>query len=361
MREKCGGETMRVWSILVLLTVLVGCGVRPAAQYSASVPEATIAPVFVATQRALDQTGGTFGQQRTGKMRYFRADVSIPPTHTPGKVEWPDGPPDAATDFVLTGTEVYSGADEFIRTVKSRRTAQETQIFVHGFNVNLSDGMYRVAQMKTDFGGKAPMVLFSWASAGDPRGYVYDRDSVLYARDDLEQLINQFTQNSNDRVVLVAHSMGAQLVMEAMRQAALRGNRTMLNRINGVVLMSPDIDPDVFRRQARAIGELPNPFLIFVSQGDRALEASGFLTGQKARLGVLNSPQEVADLDVSVIDFTALSDGENLDHSVASTSPAAISVLKGLIEQAETGEGAFERYLVLGTNSGALLGRGSLP
>ncbi|MEM8777227.1 MAG: alpha/beta fold hydrolase [Pseudomonadota bacterium] len=347
--------------VSLFLTVLAGCGERPAAQYGTTVPEATIEPVYVATQRALDNTGGVFGEKRTGEIRYFRADVSVPPTHSPGKIEWPKGPPDAATDFVLANTEIYKSGDEFVRVVKARRPARETQIFVHGYNVNLSDGMYRVAQMKTDFGGAEPMVLFSWASAGDPRGYVYDRDSVLYARDDLEQLINRFTRSSNDRVVLVAHSMGAQLVMEVMRQAALRGNRAMINRINAVVLMSPDIDPDVFRRQARTIGKLPDPFLIFVSQEDRALGVSGLLSGLKPRLGVISSPEEVSDLNVSVIDFTALADGENLGHSVATTSPAAISVLRGLIDQAESGERAFERYLVLGTNSGALLGRGSLP
>lgn len=341
-----GNSVVRTLSCLCLI-VLVSCTPRNAAEYAPSVPEATVQPIYVATQKALDNTGQTFGARRTSKIRYFRADISIPPTHQPGKVEWPDGPADAATDFVVAGTDVYPGTGTFISDVKHARPGRETQVFVHGYNVTLSDGMYRLAQMREDFGVSEPSVLFAWASAGDPRGYVYDRDSVLYARDDLEDLLNQLASGSNDRVTILAHSMGAHLVMEVMRQAALKGDRRLLNRISAVVLMSPDIDPDIFRRQAEAIGELPQPFLIFVSQQDRALSLASLITGRKKRLGVIDGPEAVAGLPVQVIDFTRLADGEGLDHAVPITSPTAISVLSGMISQAQLGQQNFENYLVL--------------
>lgn len=333
--------------LFACLITLTACAPRNAAQYAAPAPEASIEQVYIATQKELDRTGQSFGDRRTGEMRYFRAAVSIPPTHELGQIEWPEGPPDAATDFVVAETEVYSSATPFVQTVKANRPGRETQVFVHGYNSTLSDGMFRTAQMRKDFGLEAPTVLFSWASAGDPRGYIYDRDSVLYARDDLEALLKQLTSNPNDRVVLMAHSMGSQLVMEVMRQAALRGDRTLLRRINSVVLMSPDIDPDVFRRQAETIGELPDPFLIFVSQQDRALTLASFITGRKPRLGVIDSPEAVKGLPVRVIDFTALANGEGFDHAVATTSPAAITVLRGMITQAGSGQPAFQRYMVL--------------
>ncbi len=339
---------MRAFFIICFLA-LTACAPREAAQYAVAVPEAQIEQVYVATQKALDNNGQTFGERRTGEMQYFRAAVSIPPTHEPGSIQWPEGPPDAATDFVVTETEVYGSASPFIGTVKLNRPGRETQVFVHGYNSTLSDGMFRTAQMRKDFGVEAPTVLFSWASAGDPRGYIYDRDSVLYARDDLEALLKQLTSGANDRVVIMAHSMGSQLVMEVMRQAALRGDRTLLRRISAVVLMSPDIDPDVFRRQAEAVGDLPDPFLIFVSQQDRALGLASFITGRKPRLGVIDNPDAVEGLPVRVIDFTALANGEGLDHAVATTSPAAISVLRGMISQAGSGQPAFQRYMVLTT------------
>lgn len=337
---------MRALSLICLIFV-VSCAPRNAAQYAPTVPEASLQPVYVATQKALDKTGRTFGARRTGEMRFFKAEISIPPTHLPGQVEWPEGPPDAATDFVVADTDIYPSGRAFVSDVKRARTGRETQVFVHGYNVTLSDGMYRLAQMRQDFDIKQPSVLFAWASAGDPRGYIYDRDSVLYARDDLEALLKQLTLNPNDRVTLLAHSMGSHLVMEVMRQAALKGDRALLNRISAVVLMSPDIDPDLFRRQAEAIGTLPDPFLIFVSQQDRALNLSSLITGRKPRLGTIDGPEAVKGLAVRVIDFTALADGEGLDHAVAITSPTAISVLSGMISQAASGERAFENYMVL--------------
>ncbi|MDF1669147.1 MAG: alpha/beta fold hydrolase [Roseovarius sp.] len=330
-----------------LILVLVACSPRPSAQRATPAPNSTIEPVFVATERKLDRTGPTFGEPRNADLRYFRADISVPASHAPGQIEWPEGPADAATDFVVAETQVYSDQSSFARAAHRSGPGKEVLLFVHGYNNTLSEAMYRLAQIRTDFRTPGAAVLYSWPSAGDPRGYIYDRDSVLYARDDLERLMKSLTANPNDRIVLLAHSMGSQLVMEVMRQAALKGDRRLLSRINSVVLMSPDIDPDVFRTQALAIGDLPQPFLIFVSQQDRALNLAGFITGRKPRLGVIDSPDVVEGLDVKVIDFTALSDGEGLNHAVPATSPAAISVLRGMIGQAQTGQRAFQDYMVL--------------
>ncbi|MEM9499543.1 MAG: alpha/beta fold hydrolase [Pseudomonadota bacterium] len=341
---------MRVIIVLILsLVAVASCAPRNVAKTAPPAADAQIVPVWVATHRALDTTGPAFGVKRSEKMSYLRVDVSVPSTHKPGQIEWP-GPyaaPDAATDFVLTGSQVLPDARALVRALPHPGPVRETLVFVHGYNVTLSDGLYRLAQMAHDFEMPNPPVLFSWQSAGDARGYIYDRDSVLYARDDLETFLQQLTRTANDRVVLVAHSMGSQLVMETMRQMALKGDRRTLSRIDGVVLMSPDIDTDVFLRQARSIGELPQPFLIFVSSNDRILGLSSVLTGRKERLGLLNSPEEVEGLDVSILDFSELSGGAETSHDVASTSPAAISVLEGMLQQARSGEDAFENYMVL--------------
>ncbi|MEQ9240115.1 alpha/beta hydrolase [Roseovarius indicus] len=335
-------------AVFCLAAVLAACSPRPAAQFAPPDPAASVERIYVATELDLDDLGRQFGQKRPSGLKYLHVDVSIPPTHTPGKVEWPEGPPDAATDFVMTGSHVYRGSGDMLGAMRRRSPGNETLVFVHGYNNTFSDAVYRFAQMRADFGSDEPGLVYSWPSAGDPRGYAYDRDSVLYSRDDFKRVLDALTKTGNDRVLLLAHSMGAQLVMETLRQAALSGDRALLNRINGVVLMSPDIDTDVFRAQAAAIGELPQPFLIFVSQQDRALSLAGLLTGRKPRLGTLKDPTLLQGIEgVRVIDFTALGDGEGLNHATAVTSPAAISVLKGLISQAASGDEAFDDYMVL--------------
>lgn len=335
--------------VLALVSAtLVACAPRNVAQYAAPDPAANIERIFVTTELELDDLGPIFGETRPDGLKFLHVDVSVPPTHSPGRVEWPDGPPDAATDFVITGSHVYRGAGDMIGAMKRRTPGNESLVFVHGYNNTFSDAVFRFAQMRTDFGVEGPGIVYHWPSAGDPRGYAYDRDSVLYSRDDFKRVLDALTANPGGRVFLLAHSMGSQLVMETLRQAALSGDRTLLNRVNGVVLMSPDIDPDVFRQQAEVIGKLPQPFMIFVSQEDRALSLAGFLTGRKPRLGKIRNPDQLKGVKgVQVIDFTALGNDEGLNHAVAVTSPAAISVLKGMIEQSASGEPAFEDYMVL--------------
>jgi esterase/lipase superfamily enzyme len=331
-----------------MLSLLGACAPRATALRAAPDPAATIQPVYVATGRELDQTGPIFGLERPEGLRFFRADISVPPTHAPGQIEWPEGPPDAATDFVVTGTEVYDGAAALQRAMRRENPGtHETLLFVHGYNNTLSEAMYRLAQIQTDFDTGMPGVLFSWPSAGDPRGYIYDRDSVLFARDDLTAVLRQLTSGPGDKVFLLAHSMGSSLVMEALRSIALSGDRHLLNRISGVVLMSPDIDPDVFDRQAEAIGRLPQPFLIFITKADRALSLSGFITGRKPRLGMIDRADKVQRPDVQVIDFTALADGSGLNHFVPVTSPSAIGFLRDIMAGTSGVSGAFVRDMTL--------------
>ena len=320
---------------LMAMVALAACAPRPTAIRAAPDPAAQVQPVHVATGRRFDRTGPLFGYERAPGLRYFRADISVPPTHAPGRIEWPDGPPDAATDFVVTGTEVIGGPGRLVSRMREGSDGRETLLYVHGYNNTLSEAMFRLAQIRTDFDVTMPALLFSWPSAGDPRGYVYDRDSVLFARDDLVALLERLTAGARDRVFVLAHSMGSQLVMEALRQVALSGDRQVLSRLSGVVLMSPDIDPDVFARQAEAIGALPQPFFIFITRADRALTLSGLITGRKPRLGVIDAADEVARPDVQVVDFTDLATGEALNHFVPVTSPAAIAMLNRFLSETD--------------------------
>ena len=329
------------------ITFLAACAERDTAMRAPPDPTARIQPIYVATTRPLDRTGPAFGQPRAEKLNYFRVDVSVPPTHEIGQIEWPEGPPDARTDFVVTGTEVFGSGAQMARAVHRATPERETMVFVHGYNTTLSEGMYRLAQMRTDFGQRNPGVLFSWPSAGDPRGYVYDRDSVLFARDDLESVLKTLTAPQGEKVLLMAHSVGSHLVMEVLRQAALKGDRRLLNRVSGVVLISPDIDPDIFQRQAEAIGPLPQPFFIFASRQDRALGLSAWLSGRKPRLGVVDGPDKVEGLNIKVVDFSDVSDGKGLNHFVPVTSPIAVRLLKGLISQAERQGAWASDYIVL--------------
>lgn len=310
---------------------LAACAPRGTLTY---VPEASavgeVESVYIGTTRALE--GQDFGSERSEEMRFARYDVSVPPKRALGEINWPSrmGTPDPQKHFLTTKSEIYSNEPDFRADLKRGLAANgnEAVIFVHGYNNNFSEGLYRIAQFSHDLELPGAVVHYAWPSAAKPLGYVYDRDSALFARDGLEKLIDEVSEAGAKRILLVAHSMGSGLAMEALRQTAIRGDQATLNRLAGVILISPDIDVDVFRSQARAMGALPQPFFIFGSDRDKALGLSARLTGQTERLGSLSDVSKVADLKVTFFDVSEFSKGAG--HFTLGDSPALIKLIDGI-------------------------------
>lgn len=336
--------------IVMLSLVLLSACSRPALTgISAPVQGLSVQRIFVATQRTRGQAGQIFGERRSHAMNFGRVNISIPPGHKPGHLERTSGIADPKRFFAPVGFEPYANVNTFASALHDQDGADGgIMLFVHGYNTTLEDAALRLAQIRHDFGIPEPGLLFSWPSAGDPRGYVYDRDSVLFARDGFERLLRDLHRRGHRRILLVAHSMGSYLTMETLRQLALKGDRRVLGSIEGVFLMAPDIDPDVFRRQARAIGRLPQPFIIMTSRKDRVLNLAGLLTGRKPRLGRIEGPEAVKGLNVTVMDFTQYDDGREGGHNVAFISAGAIRFLKGMEQHARAAGGDLRDFALQG-------------
>lgn len=289
--------------------------------------------IFIGTTRQRDGSAGGFGSERQrDTVTFARYTVSVPPERDLGEIAFPgrDGV-DPSEDFVTTEALVYDGAAGFRAGLGAALAAEpkgrrEVTVFTHGFNNTFAEGLYRVAQMAHDLEVPGVAVHYSWPSSGKPLAYVHDRDSALFARDGLERLLEEVVAAGAERVVIVGHSMGAALTMETLRQISIRGNTRVKSRISGVVLLSPDLDVDVFHAQARAAEPLPQPFLIFTSRRDKALMLSARLTGMgQERLGNIEDLSRIGDLKVTVIDVAAFSVGDG--HFNVGTSPALIRLL----------------------------------
>lgn len=302
--------------------------------------------LYIGTLRGTDpKTGTPYSSARSSSMSYLRLDVSVPPDRTAGEIVWPrpHQKPDATRQFLATQEKAYASPAAFrtdlrqaILTEPSRR--REAMVFVHGFNNNFAEGAYRLAQLGDDLDVRAALVHYSWPSAAHPLGYAYDRDSALFARDGLELLLREVEAAGASSIVLVAHSMGASLVMETLRQIAIARDGRLKSRISGVILVSPDLDIDVFRAQAERIGSLPEPFVIFTSKKDHILALSARLTGEKERLGNIKDISRLSDLKVTFLDTTAFSTGGG--HFNLGNSPALIALLGRLpdVESAFAGD-----------------------
>lgn len=340
--------------LMICLGVLMACTPRGSLTLD---PEAgavgDVTQVFIGTTRLLKQDG--FTSERSETVQFARYDISVPPNRALGEINWPPRGFRAdprkhflTTDAMLFPTEAGFRAD---LADDLKLHDGDAVIFVHGYNNNFSEGLYRIAQFAHDLELPGAVVHYAWPSAAQPLGYVYDRDSALFARDGLETLINQVSAAGARRILVVAHSMGSTLSMEAMRQMAIRGDRAALSKISGVILISPDIDVDVFRAQAHAIGELPQPFVIFGSDRDKVLQLSARLTGQSERLGSLSDVSKVADLKVTFLDISKFTEGAG--HFTLGDSPALILLLDRIGDI----ESAFERDRVsrVGLVSGVVL------
>ncbi|MDX8347728.1 alpha/beta fold hydrolase [Cognatiyoonia sp. IB215446] len=344
---------MRKTIFVAIAGLFAACSTPDTISFAAPDPAATIEEIYVVTQQNVALGRDAFRSDRSTVARRARLSVSIPPSHELGQIAWPDGPTDPLTDFAVVD---FTLLDDDVALERAIAAAEGDTVFlfVHGYNTTSSEALYRFAQIAHDFDLPDTRLMFSWASAGVPGAYVYDRDSVLFARDDLVALLTDIARKTDKTINVMAHSMGAMLTMEAMRQLAISDNRDVLRRIESTTFLSPDLDPDIFRAQANAVGELPQPFVILHSQTDRALRLSSLLSGGRERVGGISSAADVDGMNVTFIDITNLRDGSSLDHMVAFTSPVAITVLRQMIEQDALRETELTQFLVLNSDGSIL-------
>nr|WP_321458419.1 alpha/beta fold hydrolase [uncultured Cohaesibacter sp.] len=293
---------------------------------------------MVATSRT--PTGqADFSGDRDGTLHLASYGVSIPPSHKVGQIEWPHGTPDLKRHFAVTSVEAFKDtkafqthlASEAVKAKSAKASNSRTAaLFVHGYNTDFSESLYRAAQLRHDFALDIPLALYSWPSAGEPGLYMYDRDSVKTSRDQLASIIELMVHSQVDDVVLIAHSLGSELLMEALRQIALENHGALPSKIHTVILISPDLDIDVFNAQLHAIKTLPKEFAIFASQKDKALLLSSFLAGDKNRVGNNIDETKIQRAGITVIDVSQFTGGDGMNHMTAVTSPSLVALLKGM-------------------------------
>ncbi|WP_245427417.1 alpha/beta hydrolase [Pleomorphomonas carboxyditropha] len=312
--------------LLLVLALAAGCAGRPGPDLldtpATVAPDARTVSVYVASTRQRDEANArAFTSGRAEEVGYAEYTISIPPHHKPGNIEWPDRHVDPATDFAVVGYRELK-REAFAREVSRPRNGSppDVGVFVHGFNTNFQEALFRLAQMTADadIEGGSP-ILFAWPSEGQVRGYISDKDAATYSRDQLVGLLTTLAgMKTRSDITVIGHSMGGWLTAEAIRQLRLTGRNAVIDRLQ-VILAAPDIDVDVFRAQTAVIGPLSPPMTILVSRDDLALRVSEFLTGERPRVGKLdvNDPRvEEATLKagVQVVDISELEAPDDFKH-----------------------------------------------
>ena len=290
---------------------------------------------FVASNRK-GERGTAAETSADGDLRYSLATVSVPPVHQPGVIERPGmGSQNVSYHFAVTGRRPLEeeGFSNEIATHLSGRIGsnRDVLLFVHGFDTSFDDARFRLAQIVTDgrFGGVA--VLYTWASKGSVFAYGSDRETAMASRDGLERLMLALAHEPDvGRVHILAHSMGAWLAMEALRENAIAGHPDLDGHLGEVMLAAPDIDASVFRQQMARLGSGAH-VSILVATNDRALGLSSLLANDRQRVGALDPTNaddkaSIEQLGVTVRDLSK-EDSGFIGHSTYANAPGVIAAI----------------------------------
>jgi esterase/lipase superfamily enzyme len=361
-------RALRTAALLVALTLLAACGGRPDEGVLTlnlePAPDARISDILIVTTRERDDRPGTyFSGERAGTINYAEASISVPPSHKPGEVEWPDRVPgNPETDFVARKAGYIPDKAAFRQAVNSRLAAlppakRDIILFIHGYNTRFPEGLYRFTQIVHDSEFAGVPVLFTWASRGNLQDYVYDLNSAAVARSALEETIVELAKTKARNITILAHSMGNWLLMETAVQASPENRRLIAHRSANIVLAAPDIDIDVFKAQLKKVGPPPRPFTVIVSRDDRALSLSRRIAGGKERVGAYSNDEELAELGAIVVDVTDLEAQDSAHHSkFAQLAQIQPELRKALSQSAHASHADQNRGQNLGDDLGSFVG-----
>ncbi len=350
--------------LLAGLSVLAGCGhptgVMTPVALTANTPKTSKVEMLVATTRQPSGDPATlFNGERSPTPYLTDITISIPPKRAAGTVQWPQRlPPNPATDFAVTHVEQLETRTEGRAWFNQHLKDGHALVFVHGFNNTYEDSVFRLAQIVHDSGMDATPVLFTWPSRAQLTAYEYDKESTNYSRTALEQALRILAQDPSVKdITILAHSMGTWLAMESLRQMGIRDGHVN-PKIRDVILASPDIDIQVFAKQYVEMGTPRPKFTIFVSQDDRALAVSSFITGKVSRLGAIDPSKEpyrsrLEEAGITAIDLTKVKTGDNLNHGKFAESPEIVQLIG---QRLMTGQTLTDSNISLGDGVAAVVG-----
>ncbi len=180
----------------------------------------------------------------------------------------------------------------------------EAIVYIHGYNSRFENAARTIAELWHFTGRHGVPMVYSWpAGFGGLRGYTVDRESGEYTVFHLKQFLRALGSCEGlERVHILAHSRGTDVLLTALRELHLENGRDPARtrqslKLHNLILAAPDVDFEVFAQRISAEGVLlvPERFTLYISSEDRALSLASWLFSSVRRLGLLRP----ADLDIA--------------------------------------------------------------
>jgi esterase/lipase superfamily enzyme len=237
-----------------------------------------------------------FGTERSRKITLARATLTPPDD---GRFSLSSI---GLSDWSIASMEPVAQIDDLLGHATSGR---DLLVYVHGFNQTFEVAALDAARLSDGIKFAGDTMAFSWPSRASLLDYNYDRESAMWSRDALDQVLEDLLANlAVGRVNIVAHSVGTMLTMEALRELYAKLGDYAADRIGAVVFASPDIDMDVFTASVQRIGPLAPKVTIITATDDRALAVSRWVNGSTTRVGAAEKAQ-LEKLGLRVIDASS--------------------------------------------------------
>lgn len=217
---------------------------------------------------------------RQAETTFFRTAVRVPEEHRVGNIERPapitlwswkirEDAEDKRKHFIQLPSVPMSKA-EFLEELSSV-PRNSVLLYVHGYNSEPRDACLRLSQIVWDTNYRGIPVFFRWQSRGELAGYKYDEDSAKIAREPLMRLIKDMQQHGVSDIHILAHSMGNQIVVDALAQLS---STFEIAPISELIMAAPDVDRDVMKVLAPKVRQFTRGMTLYASSSDKALQLS---------------------------------------------------------------------------------------
>jgi esterase/lipase superfamily enzyme len=286
--------------------------------------------LLVATTRRATGERPWFSSQRGRGLTFAEARLAPPDRSLPGRVASL-----VAGDWSLAAVDKVDDASAAASFVNAS-LGRDVLLYVHGYRESFETAAASSAQLSAGIGFRGASALFTWPSGGATFDYVYDRESAMWSRDALEDLLKALADSpSGGRVHIVAHSMGTLLTLEALRMLRAAGGEMAMARIGAIVLAAPDIDIDIFTRGVEKLGPDAKKITVISSANDRALAISRRIAGGVVRAGAADR-DKLAALGVRVADASEYGGGGLglINHDLFLSNAEVQQVVKRAVERA---------------------------
>ena len=302
-------------------------------------------------RREVNQFYGVDRIRRPANADYGIVTVNIPPEHQKGNVERP---------WSVFTVELKENAEKHVMLVSVRPQTKESLlrqlglavqeqgtafVYVHGYYNSFADAARKTAQIAMDLNMGVP-IMFSWASQDRFWGYFDDQESSRDATDYLVEFLDDIQAiTSAKKIHLVAHSMGNEVLTQALKIIANRGGGAPAHRFGETVLAAPDVDTGVFVSAVELVKKISDRVTTYVSSKDLAMMASHYFRKSSQRAGD-SDPEPVVIDGVDTVDISRVSN-DWLGHDYATSNLSVLRDLRSVLQ----GTRADRRGLTTAVNS----------